>query len=162
MVQKRKAPMKYDISVVTVAARTLAACRGQARLGEIGAVAMPALDKVWAFLKANPDLQQPGGHNVFLYYHPANRDDPMTIDFGVEVATAFAPKDGISVVETPAGQAARTLYVGPYSQMHPAHQAIHQWCAQNGKKIGGMSWEVYGDWTKDESKLETEIFYLLV
>jgi effector-binding domain-containing protein len=156
------AAMKYDISVETVAPRMLAACRGQARLGEIGAVAMPLLDKVYAFLSTRPQLQFPSSHNLFLYHHPARREEPMTIDFGVEVARAFPPEDGITCVQTPAGQAARTLYVGPYAQMHPAHQAIHQWCAQNGKMIGGMSWEVYGDWTRDESKLETEIFYLLI
>jgi effector-binding domain-containing protein len=154
--------MKYDISVETVAPRTLAAVQGQARIGEIGAVAMPLMDKVWAFLKANPHLQHPGGHNVFLYHHPANRADPMPIDFGVEAAKRFASTEGVSVVKTPKGQGARTLYVGPYSQMHPAHQAIHQWCAKNGKKIAAFSWEVYSDWSKDQSKLETEIFYLLV
>jgi effector-binding domain-containing protein len=155
------AAMKYDITFELVAPRKLAAARGQARIGEIGTVAMAALDKVYAFLSTRPGLQQPSSHNLFLYHHPANRQDPMTIDFGVEVAASFPTEDGINCVETPSGQAARALYVGPYSKMHPAHQAIHQWCAQNGKRIGGMSWEVYGDWTEDESKLETEIFYLL-
>jgi len=153
--------MKYDVTVQTVRPRMLAACRGAAKLGEIALAAMPALDRVWAFLKAHNELRQDGGHNVFLYHHPANRDDPMQIDFGVEIAQSFAAQDGIRCVETPAGEAARTLYVGPYSQMHPTHQAIHAWCRENGRRIGGMSWEVYGDWTEDESKLETEIFYLL-
>jgi effector-binding domain-containing protein len=153
--------MKYDISVETVAPRLLAAVRGQARLGEIGAVAIPALDKVYAFLSTRPTLQQPSSHNLFLYHHPAERSAPMTIDFGVEVAAAFADEGAIACVSTPAGQAARTLYRGPYAGMHPAHQAIHQWCAQNGKRIGAMSWELYGDWTQDQTKLETEIFYLL-
>jgi effector-binding domain-containing protein len=154
--------MKYAVTVETVSPRTLAACRGQARLGEIGMVAMPLLDKVWAFLKTREALRRPGGHNVFLYHHPANRDDPMQIDFGVEVARPFAAEDGVACVETPAGVAASTLYVGPYSQMHPAHQAIHAWGRENGRRIGAMSWEVYGDWTEDETKLETEIFYLLI
>jgi effector-binding domain-containing protein len=153
--------MKYDVTVETVTARTLAACRGQARLGEIAAVAMPRLDKVWAFLKTRESLRKPGAHSVFLYHHPERRDDPMIIDFGVEVAEVFAAAGDIGCVATPAGQAARTLYVGPYAQMHPAHQAVHQWCAQNRKRIGAMSWEVYGDMTANESKLETEIFYLL-
>jgi effector-binding domain-containing protein len=153
--------MKYEVIVETVAPRTLAACRGQARLGEIGAAAMPRLDKVWAFLKTRETLRKPGAHNVFLYYHPERRDDPMSIDFGVEVAEAFVGAGDISCVATPAGQAARTLYVGPYAHMHPAHQAVHQWCAQNGKRIGGLSWEVYGDMSAAAAKLETEIFYLL-
>ena len=153
--------MKYAVTVETVTPRLLAACHGAARIGEIGLVAMPALDRVWAFLRANPGLHSPGGHNVFLYHHPTNRGDPMPIDFGVEIVQPFAARDGLSVVETPAGEAARTLYVGPYAHMHPAHQAVHVWCRENGRRIGAMSWEVYGDWTEDESKLETEIYYLL-
>lgn len=153
--------MQYDVTVQAVRPRMLAARRGAARTGEIGLVAMPALDQVWAFLKTHDTLRRDGGHNVFLYHHPDNRDDPMQIDFGVEVAQPFTAQDGIECIETPAGEAARTLYVGPYSQMHPAHQAIHSWCRENGRRIGAMSWEVYGDWTEDESKLETEIFYLL-
>ncbi len=153
--------MKYAVTVETVTPRVLAACRGAARLGEIGRAAMPALDRVWAFLKTHPELRRPGGRNVFLYHHTADRDAPFEIDFGVEISRPFAARDGIGVVETPAGEAARTLYIGAYSQMHPAHQAIHAWCREHGARIGAMSWEVYGDWTEDESKLETEIFYLL-
>src|SRR5262249_32897950 len=149
--------MKYEVSIETVAPRMLAAVRGQARLGEIGTVAMPALGKVWAFLKANPGLRKPDGHKIFLYQHPARKEDPMVIDFGVEIGQRFDAPGEIVCVETPSGRAARTLYVGPYGQMHPAHLAVHAWCRENGERIGGMSWEVYGDWTKDESKLETEI-----
>lgn len=30
------------------------------------------------------------------------------------------------------------------------------------KELAGINWEIYGDWNEDESKLETEIFYLLM
>ncbi len=33
-------------------------------------------------------------------------------------------------------------------------------CAQGGR-ITGASWEVYGDWSEDWSKVRTDIFYLL-
>lgn len=153
--------MNYVVTVEMVRPRLLAAYRDQARMGEIGRVAMPALDQVWAFLKSHPELRTPGGHNVFLYHHPPNRTDAMTIDFGVEVALEFDAENGVAAVATPAGEAARTLYVGPYAQMRPAHDAVHAWARENGRRIGGYSWEVYGDWAEDESKLETEIFYLL-
>ena len=32
---------------------------------------------------------------------------------------------------------------------------------QNFFAFGVWSWEVYGDWTPDEAKLETEVVYLL-
>jgi len=67
----------------------------------------------------------------------------------------------VRCVRTPAGSAATTLLVGPYSRMAAAHDAIHAWCAANGKQIGDASWELYGDWTDDESRLETRIYYLL-
>ena len=154
--------MNYAVTVETVGPRLLAAYRDQVRIGEVGRAAMPALDRVWAFLKKHPELRTPGGHNVFLYHHPANRADPMAVDFGVEVPNSFVAADGVAPVKTPAGIAARTLYVGPYSRMSPAHEAVHAWARENGRRIGGLSWEVYGDWTEDESKLETEIFYVLI
>jgi effector-binding domain-containing protein len=45
--------------------------------------------------------------------------------------------------------------------MKPAHAAIHQWVRENGRKLAGPSWEVYGDWSDDPAKLRTDIFCLL-
>jgi len=39
--------------------------------------------------------------------------------------------------------------------------AIHAWRAANNRAFGGNSWEIYGDWSDDPSKLETTIVYLL-
>ena len=38
---------------------------------------------------------------------------------------------------------------------------VHAWCKAQGRVIAALSWELYGDWTDDESKLETTVFYLL-
>jgi hypothetical protein len=32
---------------------------------------------------------------------------------------------------------------------------------RHGKSFAGKSWEIYGDWTDDVTKLETRIEYLL-
>jgi hypothetical protein len=98
---------------------------------------------------------------VFLYHHGATRSAPLTVDFGVEVARAFAPVGEVIASETPAGQAALAVHVGPYAGLGRAHDAIHAWCAANGRAIGAASWEIYGDWTDDEAKLETTVGYLL-
>ena len=97
--------MSLHVSVHTVAARKLAAVRRQVAIGGVPAAWKPALDKVWAFLRTKPGLRT-DGHNVFLYHHPARRDMPMDVDFGVEVVRAFEPEGEVRAVETPAGEAA--------------------------------------------------------
>lgn len=151
--------MTYDVVLETVEAETLAAVRATVPIVDIPRAFKPALDQVWAFLRRNDELAP--GQNLFLYHHPNVRTAPMDIDFGVQVARPFEPEGEVRCVETPAGEVATTLHVGPYDRLHDAHDAIHAWCAANNRKIGSASWEIYGDWTDDPAKLETTIKYLL-
>jgi hypothetical protein len=41
------------------------------------------------------------------------------------------------------------------------HDALLRWCKANGATIGAFSWEIYGDYSDDENRLETTIVYLL-
>ena len=152
--------MAVVVSVRHVDIRKLAAVRRQVRIGEIGAAWKPALDQVWAFLRSQPGLRT-DGHNVFLYHHPSRRDAPMDVDFGVEVSRAFEPSGEVRPVETPAGEVAMAVHVGPYERLKETHDAIHAWAAENHRAIGGQSWEIYGDWSDDPGKLETTVMYLL-
>jgi len=120
----------------------------------------PALDVVWAFLGLRPGLHT-GGANVSLYHHVDRPELGMPIDIGVEVTRRFEPEGEVRCVETPAGPAAVTLHVGPYTTLPLTHAALHVWCGANGHKIGTHSLEIYGDWSDDPSKLETTIEYLL-
>jgi effector-binding domain-containing protein len=131
------------------------------RIGEIAGAWKPALDQVWAFLARNPGLRAAAGHNVFLYHHPARREDPMDIDFGVQVIRPFPSEGEVISTETPAGEVAITVHVGPYDQLAGAHDAIHAWRAANRRELAGCSWEIYGDWSDDPAKLETRVVYLL-
>jgi hypothetical protein len=67
----------------------------------------------------------------------------------------------VTPAETPAGQVATAVHVGDYAQLPRTHEAIHAWRAQAGRAFAGTSWEVYGDWSADPSKLETTVCYLL-
>ncbi|MGH2464313.1 MAG: GyrI-like domain-containing protein [Candidatus Limnocylindrales bacterium] len=151
--------MSYDVVIATVQAELIAAVRSDVRLGEVGRAWKPALDQVWAFLHANPGIVR--GHNLFLYHHPARREDPMSVDFGVQVVSEFEAAGNVRCVPTPAGEIARTVHVGPYDRIGAAHDAIHAWCAAHGRTIGGASWETYGDHNDDPALLETTITYLL-
>lgn len=85
----------------------------------------------------------------------------MTVYFGVQVTRSFEPGDEVECVSTPEGDAATTLHCGPYDRLGEAHRAVHEWIVKNGERMGGWSWEVYGDWNSDPASLETEVIYLL-
>jgi effector-binding domain-containing protein len=151
--------MPYSVNTRTVVAHPIAAVRRRVRIPEIARTWKPALDQVWAFLRSHRSLK--AGHNVFVYHHPADRDAPMAIDFGVQVTGPFDGEGEVVATETPAGEVAATLHVGPYDKLGAAHDAIHAWRASSGRSFGGSSWEIYGDWSNDPAKLETEVLYLL-
>jgi effector-binding domain-containing protein len=151
--------MTYDVVVETVQPELIAAVRATVLVGEVGRAWKPALDQVWAFLHANPELEC--GHNLFLYHHPTRAGEPMEVDFGVQVARRFESAGNVQCVETPAGEVARTVHVGPYDQLGAAHEAVHTSCAAHSRTIGAASWETYGDWTDDPALLETTISYVL-
>jgi effector-binding domain-containing protein len=151
--------MRYEIRVETVPAELMAAVRARAPVGGVAQVWKPALDQVWAFLRANDSVRR--GHNLFLYHHAAHPSEPMDIDFGVQVAQPFEPDSNVRCIKTPAGEVASTVHIGPYDRLGDAHGAIHAWCAANNRTIGQASWEIYGDWTDDPARQETTIRYLL-
>lgn len=150
--------MKYEVVVEAAQAELVAAVRATVPIADIARAWKPALDQVWAFLKTNGELRP--GHNLFLYHH-AERREPMNIDFGVQVARPFEQEGNVRCIETPAGEVARTVHIGPYDRLSGAHSALDAWCATHKRKIAQASWEVYGDWNNDPALLETTIKYLL-
>ena len=153
-------PMNYEVVAKTVTAQTIAAARRRVRIADIARVWKPALDLVWEFLRSQQDLRT-DGHNCFLYHHPAPGEEVMAVDFGVQVTRRFDNGGEVICSETPAGEVVMTTHIGSYARLPAAHQAVRSWSMANGRALGGRSWEVYGDWTDDETKLETQVVYLL-
>jgi effector-binding domain-containing protein len=152
--------MSYIVSIKQVQARPIAAVRARLHPRDIAGHFRAALDKVWTFLGYYPHLKG-GSRNVFLYGHDVDETGAMSIDFGVEVAQAFATGGEVFCTNTPAGEAAFTVHRGPYAGLSAGHDAVRAWIVANGRQDAGRSWEVYGDWNDDPKKLETQIFYLL-
>ena len=152
--------MNHQIVIKTVSAQPLAAVWRRALSRDVGRIWKPALDLVWDFLRRHEGLRA-GGHNCFLYRHSDHRDAAMDIDFGVQVIRPFEGEGEVICTETPAGEIAMTTHVGSYDNLAAAYDAIHSWRAATGRAFAGYSWEIYGDWTNDITKLETQVVYLL-
>ena len=146
--------MDYEVVVERASARQLAAVRGTVpALSEIGSTIIRLLDQVWPVLRAQGT---PTSHNVVVYY-----GGPTTIAAGVEVLGPFEPTTTVEALSTPAGDVVRTTHWGDYDAMRPAYAAIESWFATHGRRPGGLSWEVYGDWTEAAADRRTDIYFLL-
>lgn len=147
-----------DVRIEQVAAIPLAVVRRRAALAELSKVIPDACGLVWDALKSNGVTG--AGRHVALYW-----DCLFNLDVGVELDRPF---DGIGEVvpsATPAGEVAVATHFGPYHLLPSVHQAIHRWCAQNGRELAGPNWELYGhwihEWCDDPSKIRTDVYYLL-
>jgi effector-binding domain-containing protein len=152
--------MSAEVTVEQVGPRRLAAVVRQVRVGEVGAAWGPASNTVWAFVRSRPGLWT-GGHNVFLYRHPTERDAPMEVAFGVEVSGPFEVSGDVVPVETPAGAVATAVHRGPIATIGVTHRAITDWCAAEHRHIGAYSWEVYGDPDPATGAFDVRVEYLL-
>jgi len=152
--------MNYEIVTTTISSQLLAAVRRRVLVGNVGRAWKPALDLVWEFLRGHDGLRV-HGHNCFLYHHPTHGEPAMVVDFGVQIVRPFTDEDEVICTATPAGEVAMTTHIGSYNRLAAAHNAIHSWSTATGRAFGAYSWEIYGDWTDDESKLETQVVYLL-
>jgi effector-binding domain-containing protein len=78
----------------------------------------------------------------------------MNVDFGVEVARSFETSGEVYEVAT-------AVHIGGYDRLSETHGAIRAWTQAHQRVLAGRSWEIYGDWSDDPSRLETTVAYLL-
>jgi len=96
------------------------------------------------------------GRNVMLYL-----DDVPHVEVGVELDQPASFEPPVLRSALPAGAAVMTVHRGPFTELGGGHDAIHRWCKENGRKLAGPRWEIYGHHYDDPALLETEIYYLL-
>lgn len=146
--------MTYSIEVKHVPGQPLAVVRRVARQAELARVVPEACGEVWNYVKTNQI--EGAGRLVAVYL-----DSLMTIEIGAEVAGTFNGDGNVYPSTTPAGLVATTVHLGPYERLGEAHEAIHDWCANDHRTLAGPSWEIYGHWTDDPKQLRTDVVYLL-
>lgn len=145
------------VEIVDVKSIVLALTETRVKQSEIPARIRGMFDIVYAWLRSS-EVEQTG-HNYAIYDQFGRTDMRMRVGF--PVSNRFQDSDRVVCAELPAGRAVHTIHSGPYHQMHDAHTRLNEWCDQHAIVANGMSWEVYGDWHEDESKLETDIYVLI-
>ena len=145
--------MDYEVSIVEVPEQRLASIPGSAPFDNLAPTIMELSAAVWTFLQDHHLMNT--GHNV-IKYGPTG-----LTEVGVQIFEDFTPADPVIVSSTPAGRVATTTHFGAYRDLRKAAAAIVEWCAANDHRLAGPSWEVYGDWTPDESQLRTDVYFLL-
>ena len=146
--------MTHRVTVSQVAARPTAIVAAATTWQEFPVLWKGMLDEVWACLRAGGVTR--GCPNVMLY-----RDDVPNVEVGVELTQPCPLTGRVQASALPAGQVAMTVHRGPYAGLAAAHQAVHDWCATQGRCLAGPRWEIYGPHTSDPAETTTEIYYLL-
>jgi effector-binding domain-containing protein len=153
------------VKIQTTRPRFLASLRGFGHAQNYISRLFELLDDVWAFLRANPQVEHEG-LNVFLYHGVAGKnlletEQGLPIEAGVIVSAPFESDGKVICSAIPTGKAATAVHLGPYENLGHTHNTIRTWCEQNLRPLAGPSWEIYDHWTENAEKLRTDVFYLL-
>jgi effector-binding domain-containing protein len=149
---------EYSVSVQTVTARPIAAVRARVPVGSVAATFKQYLDQVYA---ARAQGIQLDGQNIFLYRAVSDPKGVVDAEFGVGAIEPFTSVGPLIYSQLPSGEAATATHWGDYAKLGDAHDAVVSWCRENGRKLSGTSWEVYGHWTGNPADQRTDVFYLL-
>ncbi|GEM_PF-6016199 len=151
--------MEYEIRTERAAAMQFAAVRDRATFADLSEKILRHVGTVIQSLRA-ADI--PFGRCIVLYGdHEDKTPAGFAIAVGWEVDVPFTDASaGISTIQTPAGEVASTVHIGPYSDLHKAHAAIHRWCEQQGLRRMVANWEVY-DHQREGRPVRTDVYYLL-
>lgn len=151
------ARMPYQIKLTNAEAVLTAVIRSRVPPNELSKFVPAACGEVWSFVRS-AGLSRPGRHTA-LYL------DAELVEVGVEVAERFYGNDRVHCSQLPAGEVVTTTHLGPYPRLGDAHAEIRRWCAEHGRRLSSVCWEIYGhwddSWNTDPSKIRTDVFHLL-
>jgi effector-binding domain-containing protein len=146
----------YDVRIVTTQATPTAVVAATTTWQEFPRLWRSLLDEVWALLRDETTTVYKDGHNVMLY-----RDGVPNVEVGVVVTASFSPVGRVVPSALPTGRAATTTHRGPPQRLGAAHDAVRAWCAANGHRLAGPSWEIYGDPDPATNELSIDVYWLL-
>ncbi len=147
--------MEPVVSIVTLSPQRIAVVRRRMKLVEVPRHIIGLFDIVYREVRSGVIV--PRGHNVALYRPLAGNE--FEVACGVQVASRFPDIGDVVCAETPGGDAATAVHMGAYDQL--PHRQVMEWVKRTERRLTGVSWEVYGDWSDDPAQRRTDIFHLL-
>lgn len=156
--------MPYDVSRKAVASVQVLAVRDRAIVEDLPSKIGQNTGRVLEVLqKADAAF----GRCVVVYLdHAADKallasPEGVAIDVGWEVEAPVGSQEAdIRLIQTPTGDVASTIHVGPYEDIHEAHVAIRDRCDEQGWVRAGTNWEIY-EHPQQGKPPRTEVVYLL-
>jgi hypothetical protein len=110
--------------------------------------------KMWQTVKTN-NLKNKG-LNIWVY------EPNEKVFAGVELDSSPNPDLGLEKKNITLKKYAYYKHIGPYNLVKQSGQAMQDELKKRGLAISSPYIEIYGHWTKDETKLETELLMSLV
>ncbi len=115
--------------------------------------AFKLMDKMWQTVKAN-NLENKG-LNIWIY------EENEKIFAGVQLSNASKPDTGLERKIVCLKKYAYYKHTGPYNLLKQVGKIMTEEIKNKGFEIVYPHIEIYGHWTNDENKLETELFMAL-
>lgn len=150
--------MSYEFDIVEVPPVTLAVCETFLKQADIPSRIIKMFDIVYGWLREASVKQV--GHNYAIYDQFGTNGMRMRVGF--PVSATFDNGSLVHCLELGAMTAAYTKHLGPYSGLHAAYSELNQWCSKESLHRDAFSWEEYGDWNDDPSKLVTDLYIKLI
>lgn len=115
--------------------------------------AFKLMDRMWQIVKSN-NLNHKG-HNIWVY------EQSEKIFAGVELNGTLIQDTGLEQKSITLLKYARYKHIGPYHLIKQGGQNMTDELKRQGLETTLPYIEIYGHWTKDETKLETELLMSL-
>ena len=115
--------------------------------------AFTLMDKMWQAVKSN-DLKHKG-LNIWIY------EENEKVFAGVELLEIPESGTGLEQKKVNLPKYAYYKHIGPYSLLKQVGQTMNNELKSKGLEATSPYIEIYGHWTKDETKLETELLVAL-
>lgn len=126
---------------------------GTAAGRDYAGTAFKLMDKMWQVVKSNNLSNK--GLNIWVY------EKDHAVFAGVELNNIPGENIGLEQKTVSLLKYAAYMHIGPYSQIGQATQNMKDELKIRGYETLLPHIEIYGHWTNDETKLETEILMAL-
>jgi hypothetical protein len=120
---------------------------------DYAAAAFALMDKMWQTLRTKEIKNK--GINIWVY------EENEKVFAGTEIYDPFNQDTGLEHKVIDLAHYAYTKHIGPYGLIKRTGQNMRDELMKNGFEPGFPYVEIYGHWTKDENKLETELLISL-